>query len=122
MAASGAQVLFLPLSSLLVTPHTTRPPFPGIPSKAPGQDLVWPPGHVSIRNTSYDLRAGKVLNWLGLWDHAPPGGMAGSLGACWPALEVEPVRAGGASGQGPRASQGVPGFGDPDTLAGTCLR
>lgn len=49
MAASGAQVLFLPLSSLVVTPHTTRPPFLEFHQKPLGRISFGPPGHVSIQ-------------------------------------------------------------------------
>lgn len=84
---------------------------PGIPSNAPGQDLVWPAWSCVHPGANHMVaQSGGSADWLGLWDTPLRGGVwQDHWGACWPALEVGAhAAAGGASGQGPRASEGAP--------------
>ena len=93
---------------------------PGIPSKAPGQDLIWPAWSCVHPGANHVVaQSGGSADWLGPWDTPLLGGWQDHWGACWPALEVGALAALGEPQV--RASGGHPGFGDQDALAGTCL-
>lgn len=123
MAASEAQVLFLPLSSLVVTPHATL----NLPSwnsiKSPWVGSHWPAWScVHLGANHVVAQRWGSADWLGLWGTPLLCGWQAHGGTCWPAPEVgAPAVLGDPQVRVLGPQRGRPGFGDQDVPTGTYL-
>ena len=123
MAASEAQVLFLPLGSLVVTPHATLNLRSWNSIKSPWAGSHWPAWSCVRLGANHVVaqRWGRA-DWLGLWDTPLRGGWQAHPGTCWSALEVgAPAVLGDPQGRVLGPQRGRPGFGDQDVPTGPYL-